>query len=82
MEENYYPETYHIKRVDGDDQIELVIHSTDGHVWEYGIPFSRETGRFAFEEISVLELDFGEEFREKIEDEIHVLVEKLVKERE
>ncbi len=80
MEENYYAEDYHIKPVDGDDQIELVIHSTDGHVWEYGIPYSRETGRFSFEEISVLELDFGEEFREKIEDEIHKLVEQLVKE--
>ena len=78
MEENYTAENYHIKPVEGDDQVELVINSTDGHVWEYGIPFSRETGRFAFEEIDVLELDFGAEFREKIEDEIHELVKKLV----
>lgn len=77
MEENYYPKDYHIKPVEGDDQVELVIHSTDGHVWEYGIPFSRETGRYAFEEIDVLELDFGNEFRRKVEDELDDLVKKL-----
>ena len=78
MEENYVAEDYHIKPVEGDDQVELVIHSTDGHVWEYGIPFSRETGRYAFEEADVLELDFGSEFRDKVEDEIDELVKKLV----
>ncbi len=77
MEENYYARDYHIKRVEDDDQVELVIHSTDGHVWEYGIPFSRETGRYAFEEIVVLELDFGGEFRAKIEGELDELVKKL-----
>jgi len=77
MDENYYPETYHIKRVEGSDQVELVINSTDGNIWEYGIPFSRETGRYAFEEITVLELDFGMEFREKVEDEIDALVKKI-----
>ena len=77
MDENYYPETYHIKRVEGSDQVELVINSTDGNIWEYGIPFSRETGRYAFEEITVLELDFGMEFREKVEDELDALVKKI-----
>ncbi len=77
MDENYYPETYHIKRVEGADQVELVINSTDGNIWEYGIPFSRETGRYAFEEITVLELDFGMEFREKVEDELDALVKKI-----
>jgi len=77
MDENYYPETYHIKRVEGSDQVELVINATDGNIWEYGIPFSRETGRYAFEEIDVLELDFGMEFREKVEDELDALVKKI-----
>jgi len=77
MDENYYPETYHIKRVEGSDQVELVINGTDGNIWEYGIPFSRETGRYAFEEITVLELDFGMEFREKVEDELDALVKKI-----
>ncbi len=77
MTENYYPTDYAIRPIEGSKQIELIIHSTDGHVWEYGIPYSTATCRYAFEEIDVLELDFGEEFREKIEDELDELVKKL-----
>lgn len=75
---NYDVVDYALKPVEGDDQVELVIHASDGSRWEYGIPFSRSTGRYMFEEIDVLEMDFGEEFAEKITAELDELVAKLV----
>ena len=75
---NYEVVDYVLKPVEGDDQVELVIHASDGSRWEYGIPFSRSTGRYMFEEIDVLEMDFGEEFSAKISAELDALVAKLV----
>ena len=75
---NYEVVDYTLKPVEGDDQVELVIHASDGSRWEYGIPFSRSTGRYMFEEIDVLEMDFGEEFSRRISDELDALVAKLV----
>lgn len=75
---NYEVTDYALKPVEGDDQVELVIHASDGSTWEYGIPYSRSTGRYMFEEIDVLEMDFGEEFSEKITAELDELVAKLV----
>ena len=54
--------SYTVEPVEGDDQIEIVINASDGNKWEYGIPFSRSSGRYTFEEIDVLAMDFGEEF--------------------
>ena len=36
-----------------------------GNKWEYGVPFSRDTGRKTFEEMDVLANDFGEDFAEE-----------------
>jgi len=69
---------YTVQQVEGDDQIEVVIHASDGNKWEYGIPFSRSTGRYQFPEIDVLEVDFGEEFAEELTGKIDALVETLV----
>jgi hypothetical protein len=75
---NYSVVEYALKPVEGDDQVELVILAGDGSRWEYGIPFSRSSGRYMFEEIDVLEMDFGEEFSERIAAELDALVAKLV----
>ncbi len=75
---NYEVVDYTLKPVEGDDQVELVIHASDGSRWEYGIPFSRSTGRYMFEEIDVLEMDFGEDFSQRISSELDALVAKLV----
>lgn len=68
---------YSVKPVEGDDQIEVVIHASDGNKWEYGIPFSRSTGRFTFEEIDVLAADFGDEFAEELSAKLEEVVEEL-----
>ena len=68
---------YNVQKVEGDDQIEVVIHSSDGNKWEYGIPFSRATGRYTFEEIDVLRMDFGDDFAEELTDKLDELVEEL-----
>jgi len=75
---NYEVVDYTLKPVEGDDQVELVIHASDGSRWEYGIPFSRSTGRYMFEEIDVLEMDFGEDFSAQLTAELDALVAKLV----
>ena len=59
---------YNVQKVEGDDQIEVVIHSSDGNKWEYGIPFSRAPGRYTFEEIDVLRMDFGDDFADELSD--------------
>ena len=73
----YSVDSYEIKPVEGDDQVEVIIHASDGNKWEYGIPFSRSTGRYTFEEIEVLAGDFGEEFAEELTEKLDALVEKL-----
>jgi hypothetical protein len=75
----YSVKSYTVQPVDGDDQIEVVIHANDGSKWEYGIPFSRSTGRYMFEEIDVLAMDFGDEFAEELTRKIEALVDTLVK---
>ncbi|MBI5364929.1 MAG: hypothetical protein HZA53_17255 [Planctomycetes bacterium] len=74
---SYQVKSYTVRPVEGDDQIEVVIHASDGSKWEYGIPFSRSTGRYMFEEIDVLANDFGEEFAEELTEKIDELVESL-----
>lgn len=70
----YEVDRYEIRPVEGDDQIEVVIHASDGNKWEYGIPFSRSTGRYTFEEIDVLAMDFGDEFASELTAKIDELV--------
>lgn len=74
---NYEVTSYTVDPVEGDDQIAVVIHASDGNKWEYGIPFSRATGRYEFPEIDVLEMDFGEEFAEELTEKLEALCEKL-----
>ena len=76
---NYEVKSYTVLPVEGDDQVEVVIHASDGNKWEYGIPFNRTTGRYTFEEIDVLAMDFGDEFAEELREKLAVLVESLVK---
>jgi len=65
-----------IQPVDGDEQVELVIESSDGNKWEYGIPYG-PTGRYQFPEVDVLEVDFGSEFVEELVERIEALVAEL-----
>jgi hypothetical protein len=76
---NYEVKSYTVRPVEGDDQVEIVIHAADGNKWEYGIPYNRTTGRYTFEEIDVLAMDFGDEFAEELKEKLAVLVESLVK---
>ena len=69
--------SYEVKPVEGDDQVEVVILASDGNKWEYGIPFSRSTGRYTFEEIDVLAMDFGDEFAEELTQKLDELVASL-----
>ncbi|HJP00871.1 MAG TPA: hypothetical protein QF764_03795 [Planctomycetota bacterium] len=73
----YEVESYEVKAVEGDDQVEVVILASDGNKWEYGIPFSRTSGRYTFEEIDVLAMDFGEEFAEELTAKLDELVASL-----
>ncbi len=75
----YDVESYEIKPVEGDDQVEVIIHASDGNKWEYGIPFSRSTGRYTFEEIDVLAVDFGDDFAEELTEKLDELVASLCK---
>ena len=68
---------YVVEPIEDDDQIAVTIHASDGNKWEYGIPFSRATGRYTFEEIDVLAMDFGEEFTEELSDKIDALLAKI-----
>lgn len=69
--------SYTVEPVEGDDQIALTIWASDGSKWEYGIPFNRQSGRYTFEEIDVLEMDFGSEFSENLSEELDKLVQKV-----
>lgn len=74
---NYEVVNHKLEPVEGDDQIALTIWASDGSKWEYGIPFNRQTGRYTFEEIDVLEMDFGSEFSENLSEELDKLVQKV-----
>jgi hypothetical protein len=76
---NYEVKSYTVRPVDGDDQVEIVIHASDGNKWEYGVPFNRTTGRYTFEEIDVLAMDFGDEFAEELKEKLAATVESLTK---
>ena len=76
---NYHVKSYEVRPVEGDDQVEVVILASDGSKWEYGIPYSRATGRYMFEEIDVLAMDFGDEFAEELTAKLDKLVGSLVK---
>lgn len=73
----YQVRSFTVAPVEGDDQIEVVIHASDGSKWEYGIPFSRSTGRYMFEEIDVIAMDFGDEFAEELTARIEKVVDGL-----
>lgn len=68
-----------LEPVEGDTQIALTIWATDGSKWEYGIPYNPASGRYTFEEIDVLEMDFGADFTEPLVDEIESLLQKLTR---
>lgn len=74
----YEVESYELNPVEDDDQIELVIRASDGNKWEYGIPFSRSTGRYTFEEIDVLAMDFGDDFAAELTAKLDELVATLI----
>ena len=69
--------SYTVEPVEGDDQVAITIHASDGNKWEYGVPFSRATGRYTFEELDVLAGDFGEEFAEELEEKLDEVMKKL-----
>jgi hypothetical protein len=74
---DYEVERHTLEPVEGDNQIALTIWSTDGNKWEYGIPYNPDTGRYTFEEIDVLENDFGDEFTDPLIEELEAMVETL-----
>jgi hypothetical protein len=65
---------YKITVDDSIDQVEVVLRAPNGDKWEYGIPFNRETGRFDFEDIKVIEMDFGTEFSEQLTSDVRAAV--------
>jgi hypothetical protein len=73
----YHVVDYSVQPVEGDDQIEVIIHASDGNKWEYGIPYSRSTGRYQFPEIDVIEVDFGADFTEELTARIDAMVAEL-----
>ena len=70
--------SYTVEPVEGDDQVAITIHASDGNKWEYGVPYSRSTGRYTFEEIDVLEMDFGAEFAEELTEKLDEAVQKAL----
>jgi len=77
---SYKALSHKVVPVEDSDQVELVIEGDNGLTWSFGIPFSRATGRIDFDEVDVVELDFGPEFTEMATEEIEALVEKLIEE--
>ena len=71
--------SYEVKPVEGDEQVELVIHASDGSRGEYGIPYSVSSGRYTFEEGDVLAMDFGDEFADEVTAKLDELVASLCK---
>lgn len=75
---SYQVTKYTVQPVPGDDQIEVVIHASDGNKWEYGIPFNRATGRYMFEEVDVIANDFGQDFADELVEKIEATVDAIV----
>lgn len=69
-----------VEPVEGDDQLAVTIHASDGNKWEYGVPFNRATGRYTFEEIDVLAMDFGDEFAEELSERLDTVLAKVLAE--
>jgi len=69
--------SYTVEPVEGDHQVAVTIHASDGNKWEYGIPYSVSTGRYTFEEIDVLAMDFGDEFAEELTEKIDEVMARL-----
>ncbi len=74
----YEATSFTVEPVEGDDQIAITIHASDGNKWEYGVPFSRSTGRYTFEEIDVIAMDFGDEFSEELTEKLDEVVAKTL----
>ncbi len=72
--------SYTVEPVEGDDQVEIVIHASDGNKWEYGVPFSRSSGRYTFEEIDVLRMDFGDDFADELSEKLDEVMQKVLAE--
>lgn len=70
----YEVESWELEPVEGDEQISLVILATDGNRWEYGIPYTRKSGRYTFEEIDVIANDFGDDVAEDIIERLEELI--------
>ena len=77
-EPSYTALSHKVIPVEGADQAELIIEGSNGLTWSFGIPFSRATGRIDFDEVDVVELDFGAEFTEMAMEKIETLVEDLI----
>ncbi len=70
--------SYTVEPVEGDDQVAITIHASDGNKWEYGVPFSRTSGRYTFEEIDVLAMDFGDEFAQELTEKLDEVMSKIL----
>lgn len=69
--------SYTVEPIEGDDQVAITIHASDGNKWEYGVPYSPATGRYTFEELDVLAADFGDEFAEELEAKLDEVMGKI-----
>ena len=76
----YEATSFTVEPVEGDDQIAITIHASDGNKWEYGVPFSRSSGRYTFEEIDVIAMDFGDDFSEELTEKLDEVVAKVLAE--
>ena len=76
----YEVTSYTVEPVEGDDQVAITIHASDGNKWEYGVPYSKSTGRYTFEEIDVLAMDFGEEFAEELTEKLDAVMGEIMSE--
>ncbi|MCP5020668.1 MAG: hypothetical protein GY930_02730 [bacterium] len=63
-----------VEPVEGDNQIATTIHASAGNKWEYGIPYSPDSGRYTFEELDVIAMDFGDKFAEELEEKLAEVV--------
>ncbi len=74
----YEVTSFSVEPVEGDDQLAVTIHASDGNKWEYGIPFSRSTGRYTFEEIDILALDFGQDFADELSERLDEVMQRVL----
>jgi hypothetical protein len=73
----YEVTSFTVEPVEGDHQVAVTIHASDGNKWEYGIPYSPSSGRYTFEEIDVIAGDFGEDFAEELTEKIDEVMAKV-----